>query len=457
MMIGMSVIEAELERAAHGCVALGSKGLDREVVRSKIYPYLLEPAHWLGVTTTETTRMYRGRREVWTLEGGPTKYGGIAFSPDGTLVAVCRDGGSVIADAATGALTRVLSVPGRRIVWGPGPVVAICNQGKVVVVSIASEATMYTVSNASPERLQEPDQIFRLGSAKDVAFSRDGTRLIVVGGFTEDLYGVTLAIVDTADGAIITKKSSITGSSRGRMALSPDGQRLAVASQSVSIYTYDEHLGDFYQSDRDDIEASGFGGLIGLMERDGLIDRPPREDPKRLRKIRFGNKVNTRSVAFAPDGATLAVGLTDRCVLLDTSDYTIRHRDLYTTTTPPPEAPAQGETHDQETQKKLTWPFLGWVTSWMKPATPEPRITITIHDDDTPYSSAERRESQFRGAATIVVAVTFTPTSNVLAAASKTGVALFDVASGAKLYDLILPDGEDVLDLAYRPLSQIKD
>lgn len=59
-------VSAEGIVAGTACVALMSKGFDKEFVRGHIYKYLLAK-HWLCIQTKEMTKMFRGRREVWAI------------------------------------------------------------------------------------------------------------------------------------------------------------------------------------------------------------------------------------------------------------------------------------------------------------------------------------------------------------------------------------------------------
>ena len=279
-----------------------------------------------------------------------------------------------------------------------------------------------------------------IGTIRDVVFSRDGTRLIAASVWWDHSHGATLSVVDLSDGTILRKKilPGTAESFWARIAVSRDGQRLALACDCIAAYTYDENFGDFYESTDPtaDFEAMGYGGLLaamGAVAGDRYHQRP--RDSKRPRRLRFGEH-KARSVSFSPDGATLAVGLTDRCVLLETTDYTIRHRDLYSpdAVAPPPleDEPNPVETEDEPIQ--------------CCDGTTIPRA-IAVDNQ----SAAERREGQFVGAAPdVVVAVAFASTSNILAAATTSGVTIFGPSSGTKLYDLVLPTEDSLVDLAYR-------
>mmetsp|Transcript_20823 Transcript_20823/g.67043 ORF Transcript_20823/g.67043 Transcript_20823/m.67043 type:complete len:500 (+) Transcript_20823:118-1617(+) len=494
-----------VESAVHGCVALCSKGLDRDFVREFVYCFLLDSKHWLCVKTRETTVMFRERKEVWAaplgLDAGYD--GGVAFSPldGGARVAVTGSGGTAVAETATGTVRGPrLDVGGRRVAWSrDGTYMAIIT-GDFNSVSVVSKdgEVAFTVSNESPTRelphrrhrysqfgirsrsltaeeaalllagdeaaltaaLDDhddgeddgmPDDALQtdMGGICDAVFSRDGTRLIVASAWSYGLLGgATLSVVDLSDGAVVRKKiqENLHGTHESlwaRVAFSPDGQRLALACDGVAAYTYDEPLGDFYEGTEnpalafldDDAAAAGIGGAQAAALRDG-VPRAPR-DPKRPHRLRFGDH-KARSLAFAPDGATLAVGLTDRLALLDTASYTVRHRDLYSVAPLPPSE--EDEPSPPTVGEPVQLPDDGNVGP--------PSRTIIVVDA---LSATERRESRFVGAANVVLAVAFAPTSNVLAAATKSGVAVFDVASATKLYDLVLPPGDVPVDLAYRP------
>ena len=503
-----------VDTAAHGCVVLCSKGLEREFVREKIvHDFLLEPKHWLCVKTQATTVMFRGQDEVWTssFDLDPADEGGVAFSPsDGASIAVTGGGGTVIAETTTGANLRRMDIRGSRVAWSRDSLLAICGPGNCVSVVRDGEVIL-TVSNETPtrelphrrhrygllrvrrgpavqrtlaswvaknrrrnerriERLQAqsrgevvpeeesdeeepveeepedeeggwedglPDESLMtdMGGICDAVFTQDGTRLIVASVWSSGMEGSTLSIVDLSDGAIVRKKTQQHyhgnhDSLWARMSFSPDGQRLALACDGIAAYTYDENLGDFHES----IGTSALLAAIAGDEGQNALRQIP-EDPKRPRKLQFGDH-KARSVSFSPDGASLAVGLTDRCVVIETTDYTIRHRDLYSPDAVPP--PLEEAPNPVRTVGEAIHCQDGTII-------PPSRII-----DVDPLSAAEHRESRFVGAADVVLAVAFSSTSNLLASATTSGVTIFDPSSGTKLYDLDLPPGDTPVDLAYR-------
>ena len=109
-----------VDAAAHGCVALCSKGLDRDVIREFVYPFLLVRKNLLCVKTQATTLMFRGPKEIWAapLDLDRADEGGVAFSPpDGASIAVTGGGGTVIAETATGTVLRRIDIRGCRVAW----------------------------------------------------------------------------------------------------------------------------------------------------------------------------------------------------------------------------------------------------------------------------------------------------------------------------------------------------
>lgn len=385
--------------------------------------------------------------------------------------------GTAILDAETGAETRRFDISGRRVAWFD-ETLAISDEEQVVVVR---DDVLFTVSQASrirelphrrnrypgiterPATAQELAELFGgapsdypqeepeeddgieddslrtdIGEICDAVFTKDGSRLIVASVWAFGTVGATLSVVDMTDGAIVRKKTinffdGDHESLYARIALSPDGNRVALACDGIGLYYYDPDLGDFYEATGlAGLEAMGFGGLVDAL---GLEKKKKKKDRKRPRKMSFGEP-KTRSVAFSPDGKTLAVGLTDRLVVMDPTNFSIRHRDLYSTETAVPPPLEEDENPVQAVGEAIH----------CRDGTIIPPSTI-IHAD--PLSATEKQERQFQGAAKKVIAVSIA--GNVLAAASKTGVKLFDVTSGAHLDDIVLP--QRPLDLAYRPSS----
>ena len=241
----------------------------------------------------------------------------VAYSPDGRRLAVANSAGILLYDTQTYQEVSFFTDTGHGIV---GYSVAFSPDGKTLASADYNSISLWHVETGQRLRtLTVPDLI-----ATYVAFSPDGKTLASIGS------DIHLWDVDTGNlrhTFVLKDKvdlNLIQGALPAHVVFSPDGQTLASTSIGKILQLWDVETGDLlhtleHKNYFTDVAFSPDGKMIAsaIGGRNGhILYFSDVETGQRLRTFtEHGYEIN--SIAFSPDGQTLAIG----------SQYTIRGND----------------------------------------------------------------------------------------------------------------------------------
>ena len=229
--------------------------------------------------------------------------GSIAYSPDGTRLAVASSIGIWLYDTAT---HQEVALPTEHAFWVSD--VAFSPDGQ----TIASASSDRTVRLWDAHTGEHKQTLKGQNWVSDVAFSPDGQTIASAS------HDRTVRLWDAHTGE---HKQTLKGHTSGvwSVAFGPDGQTIASTS-SDRVLLWDAHTGEHKQTLKKhyaiySIAFSPDGRTIASEGWDGTIllwDAHTGEHRQTLR----GHTSLVRSVAFSPDGQTLASGSRDGTILL---------------------------------------------------------------------------------------------------------------------------------------------
>ena len=230
--------------------------------------------------------------------------GSIAYSPDGTRLAVASSIGIWLYDTAT---YQEVALPTEHAFW---------------VSDVAFSPDGQTIASASSDRVRlwdaytgEHKQTLKghMNGVSDVAFSPDGQT--IAASTSQDS---TILLWDAYTGE---HKQTLKGHMKrvSDVAFSPDGQTIASASSDRTVRLWDAHTGEHKQT----LKGHTGGAASVAFSPDGQTIASASSDQVRLWDAHTGEYKQTlrghswvSDVAFSPDGQTIASASYDRTVRL---------------------------------------------------------------------------------------------------------------------------------------------
>jgi hypothetical protein len=236
--------------------------------------------------------------EYRLLEGHTNGVAGVAFSPDGQILA---SGSSDVRlwRLSDSALLRTMEESGGTVVFSP--------DGQILAALSEDGVRMWRVSDGTLLRTLKASKV------TSIAFSPDG-QILASGSWDE----VIVRLWRVSDGAQLL---TLEGSGRN-VVFSPDGQTLASGSRDENIVRLwqvsDGTLLRVFEGHRHGVVGvaiSPDGEILASASSDLYVHLWRVSDGTLLRKL-FGHSNTVTSVAFSPNGQTLASGSADQTVRL---------------------------------------------------------------------------------------------------------------------------------------------
>lgn len=323
-------------------------------------PVFSNDGRWLAVSIAASTQLFAlpDAAPTYAFQGSSATVGALAFSPDGRQLAIAKGrlGGAdryELWDTRSGNLTRTFTSPsgaespardfvgfssdGRLLVTGDGRFLDALTgkQARYYAGGIALGGHAYTLLNESNITVRDmaTGRLRRRLSMPDtsrIALSPDGSRLAVGLGLVQDAH---LKLYDVATGRLLRRFPEVADLVR-RLEFSPDGRRLVVTFGSGSggyaeNLLFDvrsgRNLSNFYAKPDSDEAADNKSTFLAFSpdsriavlqgKGEGLVDLHAAADGKFVKSL-TGGSFSAVSAAFTPDGKILVVGCSDTATRL---------------------------------------------------------------------------------------------------------------------------------------------
>ena len=232
----------------------------------------------------------------------------VAYSPDGSLLAVGTSTGVMLIDPATGSV-RARLTPIRSA--GPPAALAFSPNGHLLAANDPNGITLWSLPAMRPRAFEH--DIYDVGT---MAFNRDGRQLIVGGGNSDN----SVHVYDVATGRMVHRIVATGNQGPGWpevVSLSPDGSRLAVgypadpqnATAKVSVYSTRTWAKEFDVMSINDVEISSVafspdGTRLAIGAEDGTAGVWSLATREQLATY-DGSTAAVGAMSFAPDGRSL--------------------------------------------------------------------------------------------------------------------------------------------------------
>jgi WD40 repeat protein len=341
-----------------------------------------------------------------------------ALSPDGRILATHDRTTIHLHEATTGKkLPQWVGVPAD----GLDTFLTFSPDGKVLAsVTINSGIRLWDVSTA-----KELCQIKHRGIFNGVAFSADSKTLAAT--LAVEVNEMRICLWDATTGKELHRFKGHRGSFRS-VIFSPDGKTLASGSWNQTLRLWNVSTGQEFRElgDRDGSIPAAFspdGKVLASLSPAGSVALWDMATGKRLRQL----PVNTRCVAFSPDGRTLASGgntirLWEVVTGKELSPSTGHHSNLTAVALSPDGKIVASASEDRTIRL--------WET-----ATGKELRQLRGPDDLFTFDLLEFKFRQIRGVEDTVESLAFSPDGKTLASGDQgTQIGLWEVASGKQLH-----------------------